>query len=289
MDTGNKSINDISPRISYKYASGWAVMSKGGRCKPTLCIPDHDIQFVYQGAGSLVIDSVEYPVKRGDLITIFPGESFYEKSAENAPFARYFIHFDFFRHPDECRLTPSIDGGNRWPRIMHLNDEAPVREACMDILTLRRAPESTPLHHILDGKVHTLIGIIMAQYLGISVDSTQQLKCRRNIFKAEHYIRQNYMNDLSVEQLAQIAGLSPCYFGSIFKKAVGRSPKDYLIDYRLEQAKRLLIETGYNITEVAALVGYKDASYFSNLFKRKEGVSPSEFASKFSLDEKYTG
>jgi AraC-like DNA-binding protein len=289
MAAGEKSINDISPRISYRYMSGWSVMSKGGQCGITPCIPDHDIQFIYQGSGSVVIDGVDYTVKRGDLITIFPGESFYEKAGGDSPFARYFIHFDFFSHPDECTLTPLIDGQNRWPRLIHLDDEVPVREICMDILTLRRAPESSPLHHILDGKVHTLIGIIMSQYLGISVDSAQQLECRRSIFKVEHYIRQNYMDDMNIEHLAEMAGLSPCYFGSIFKKAIGRSPKDYLIDYRLKKAKQLLIETGHNISEVAAMVGYKDAAYFSNLFKQREGISPSRFASRFSIDEKYTG
>jgi AraC-like DNA-binding protein len=76
---------------------------------------------------------------------------------------------------------------------------------------------------------------------------------------------------------------------TIFKKVIGKSPKDYLIDYRMEQARRLLIETDLNVAQVAAYVGYQDASYFSSLFKQKEGISPSKFAVKFSLDEKYTG
>jgi AraC-like DNA-binding protein len=296
----NKSIDDISPRFRN---GGWAVMLKGTQCSVMERIPDHDIQFAYQGAGTVVIDGVEYHMQRGDILTVFPGESFYETVPQDSTFARYFLHFDFFSHPDERKITPVVNSAHRWPRLVHLENDVAAREICSDIIMLYKLRESDPLHsdlyksqksgplqHILSGKMHSLLGIILAQYLEMSIDVTQnRLKSRRNIFKVERYIKENYTNDINVEQLAEMADLSLCYFVTVFKTVIGKSPKDYLIDCRIEQAKQLLIETEHNVTEVAALVGYDDASYFSNLFKQREGVSPSEFAVKFSTDEKYTG
>lgn len=300
MPVDEKSIDDISPRFNN---GGWAVMLKGTQSQVMEHIPDHDIQFAYQGAGTVVIDGVEYHMERGDVLTVYPGESFYETVPHNATFSRYFLHFDFFGHPDERRITPVISGTERWPRLVHLENDVTAREICSDIIMLYKLRESDPLHsklyqsqrsgplqHILCGKMHSLLGTILAQHLAMSIDVTQnRLKSRRNIFKVERYIKENYKEDINVEQLAEMADLSLCYFVTIFKTVIGKSPKDFLIDCRIEQAKQLLIETGHNVNEVAALVGYDDASYFSNLFKQREGVSPSEFAVKFSTDEKYTG
>ena len=281
------SIDVISPRFN---SGGWAVMSKGKECPSIGCLRDHDIQLAYQGAGTVIIDGVEYPMVKGDVLTIFPGETFYERTYQDSAFARYWIHFDFFNRPEERAITPLIDGLSRWPRLVHLENDILARETCSDIGMLSRVKKLGPLHHILDSKVLLFLGIVIAQYMGVPIGvSPDQLKSRRNVFQVERYIRDNYRQDISVELLAEIANLSPCYLVTIFKKVIGKSPKDYLIDYRMEQARRLLIETDLNVAQVAAYVGYQDASYFSSLFKQKEGIPPSKFAVKFSLDEKYTG
>ena len=66
----------------------------------------------------------------------------------------------------------------------------------------------------------------------------------------------------------------------IFKHQMNRAPLEYIIDYRMEQAKRLFMTKKYNISEVSYMVGYDDMHYFSRLFKQKVGCSPTDFIKK---------
>lgn len=98
------------------------------------------------------------------------------------------------------------------------------------------------------------------------------------VSKAEEYIRSNYSDeDLSLDKICQVLGVSNSYFSTIFKKETGKSFTGYLTDYRMIQASRLLIRTNEKSYIIAKHVGYTDPNYFSYVFKRKFGVSPSKY------------
>ena len=59
---------------------------------------------------------------------------------------------------------------------------------------------------------------------------------------------------------------------------MNRAPHEYIIDYRMEQAKKLIASGKFNISEVSFMVGYDDIHYFSRLFKQKVGCTPTEYA-----------
>ena len=88
------------------------------------------------------------------------------------------------------------------------------------------------------------------------------------------YIKQNYANDLTSEDVCKKFFFSRSHFSHMFKKETGESFREYLIGVRLGHAKRLLKYSNLNITEIALSVGFKDANYFSNVFKKRVGASP---------------
>ena len=94
---------------------------------------------------------------------------------------------------------------------------------------------------------------------------------------ALQYIHMNYQSPITVGELTQLLGVSQPYLFRIFKSATGKSPKAYLGDYRLLQAKKLLTETELSITEAAASVGYGDVLAFSKFFRGRQGVSPQHY------------
>ena len=94
---------------------------------------------------------------------------------------------------------------------------------------------------------------------------------------ALEYIHLNYQSCITVQELTQILGVSQPYLFRIFKSVTGKSPKQYLGDYRILQAKKLLAETDMTITEVAASVGYADALAFSKFFRNRQGISPQQY------------
>ncbi len=94
------------------------------------------------------------------------------------------------------------------------------------------------------------------------------------------YIRQRYMEPLTIKQVAEKFFLNPVYLGQVFRKSTGLSFKQYLNDIRINAAKELLIETDLKIYEVAQRVGYPESKYFIVKFEESLGISPSEFRKK---------
>lgn len=99
----------------------------------------------------------------------------------------------------------------------------------------------------------------------------------RLLRKAVKYIKENYDKPINAEVLAKVVNLSPVYFSYLFKKNMGMNMTDYITEYRLEIAKKLLLETEMPICEVASTVGFQDQRYFSKRFKHLLGKTPTEY------------
>lgn len=95
-----------------------------------------------------------------------------------------------------------------------------------------------------------------------------------------NYIDNNFDKNLTISELAQKHDMDSKHFSYIFQKYVGISPKQFIVNYRINKAKKLLINSEYSINETALMVGYEDAFYFSRIFKKITGVSPTDFRRK---------
>ena len=94
---------------------------------------------------------------------------------------------------------------------------------------------------------------------------------------AVEYIRRNYKNDISLEDIAEHAQVSSHYICSLFKKEIGMNVSKYVMEYRISKAKTLLMTTNMKSYEVAVETGFANESYFSRSFKKVTGFSPSDF------------
>ncbi|ANF98092.1 helix-turn-helix domain-containing protein [Paenibacillus bovis] len=101
---------------------------------------------------------------------------------------------------------------------------------------------------------------------------------KRTLTEIRSFMEQHYNEPISIQQLADMANLSPKYFVDLFKKTFQQSAMDYLTDIRIAHAKRCLTETGKRLRDIAISIGYSDEFYFSRKFKKEVGVSPSEYA-----------
>lgn len=93
----------------------------------------------------------------------------------------------------------------------------------------------------------------------------------------EEYIRSHFMQEISMNEIARAIGYSEPYFCKIFKQQFGQSFTSYLMEYRVNEAKKFLEQPNVIVKEVGARVGYTDSNYFTKVFKRLEGVNPSEY------------
>lgn len=97
------------------------------------------------------------------------------------------------------------------------------------------------------------------------------------IHKAVQYIRKNYAEKISLEQVAEHVYLSPSYFSKIFREEMGSSFNTYMNVVRIEKSKKLLLDGNRKLVDVASMVGFEDQSYFSKVFKKLTGVAPLKF------------
>lgn len=100
---------------------------------------------------------------------------------------------------------------------------------------------------------------------------------KENIKRAIDYLREQYNQDFSLHDLAQVANLSPYHFSRVFKHEVGKTPYEFLLDVKLERARDLLKNSRKTITEICYSCGFNNLSHFTMVFKKKMGVSPSHY------------
>ena len=98
-----------------------------------------------------------------------------------------------------------------------------------------------------------------------------------SVRKAAEYLRRNYSQKVSLDDLADHVGMSSAHLSRLFKKETGMTVTDYLSNLRCIEASRLLRESGHAIQEIAAYVGYLDNNYFVKVFKKQFGMTPSEY------------
>ena len=98
------------------------------------------------------------------------------------------------------------------------------------------------------------------------------------------YIMDNLSEELSLEQLAQKANLSPFYFSRLFKKETGFSPHDYILTSRINHAKYLLLTSHLSVKDICFKLGFSSESAFCTAFKKKTSTSPGDFRSSHTSD-----
>ena len=94
------------------------------------------------------------------------------------------------------------------------------------------------------------------------------------------YIHTNYPNKITLDDIAGSVSLSKSSVMSLFGKYLHTSPVNYLIEYRLECAAKLLTDTEKSVSAIAADTGFDNVGYFCRKFKSLFGMTPTEFRNK---------
>ena len=108
--------------------------------------------------------------------------------------------------------------------------------------------------------------------------SHRKTASRSFVAKAKDYVTDHYSDcDLTINDVCQELSVSAAYFSTLFKKETGQTFINYLTDYRMQEAVRMMIEQDEKTYVIAEKVGYADANYFSYVFKKQFGVSPTKY------------
>ena len=115
---------------------------------------------------------------------------------------------------------------------------------------------------------------IIDKHICIKKINTSNSPC---VNHAIEYIKKNYSNDISIDDICSELNINKCYFCSIFKKETGSTFINYLNAYKIEKSKELLKNPNLSLLDISLSVGFNNQSYFSTVFKKLTSKTPLEF------------
>lgn len=232
-----------------------------------------DLLFVQSGRGECLIDDMIVTVSGGDLV-IFPPSSRYEIiSSVQTPMTGSVISLigiALAGLPQGYLASPDIH-----PVVRLDKDFSSVNRFFSDILA-----ESTHQTYGSEALIHSLVNAILVLALRKLYEVEQTVPASSITSEVKKYIEEQFNQDLTLGDLAAVVFVSPYHLAHVFKEEMGISPIQYLIRYRMEEAKRLLKSSNLSIREIASKVGYPNGIYFNLIFKKVTGIPPGKYRKK---------
>ena len=108
----------------------------------------------------------------------------------------------------------------------------------------------------------------------------------RRVQKIQKYINEHYKDEIRLNTLSELIGMTPVAFSRFFKMRTGKTLSEYIIDIRLGFASRLLVDTAMSIAEICYDCGFNNLSNFNRIFKKKKECSPKEFREYYHKKKK---
>ncbi len=267
----------------------------------TRAIFDYELMYVGSGCAHVVIENSTYKVNKGDMVLFKPGveHSFTLESDadDNTPLPGVYlphIHFDLVHRPshqniytsfkplsdfskDETgMISPDVTGeeGLNIPSHIKFKDPRPGKNLLLRIIS-EKGRQTVGSDLKAKGLLLELLGVIKSS---ISPTSSQQLELNMHRLEAVYkYIEDNIDNPLSINKLADIAGLSKYYLTRLFKEAFGEPPLTTQRRLRFERARELLLYTDMPIANIAQEVGFSSIPSFTQTFRTLTGFSPLQY------------
>ena len=103
----------------------------------------------------------------------------------------------------------------------------------------------------------------------------------RRVLKVKNFISEHYMDELRLQQMSDMVGMTPSAFSRFFKLRTGKNLNEYIVDVRLGHAARQLVDTTSSVAEICYTCGFNTLSNFNRLFKKRKGLSPTEFRERY--------
>lgn len=242
-----------------------------------------EIIYIKKGHGYVTVDFKQYKVSGSTIVLILPGQLHSIEQYDDLSMEYENIIFNVGmllpRTEDASStgfLRPFLNGQITVPTIYSIiSDHYHALTTCLDACDEinKTKPEGYELY--IKGKLFEFFYILSNRCRNEKNPRTvKSLDKMKIILK---FIENSYMHKISVAEIADRVEFSESHFMRYFKENMGTSFVDYLRDYRLTMAARLLLVSDETILSIAVEVGFENLSYFNRAFKKKYGVTPREY------------
>lgn len=237
-------------------------------CKPShscTAVPDtYMIHFVQSGKGTLLLNDKMYHIKTNDVFLVRPNQKAKYTADEKEPW--HYSYFSFAGVLAAGLLEETVFKNNN--SVFTMPDDS-IIGIIDEGLTAVRESKSVSIC-TLEYLAKLLSALVIEP---IYVKDDQNLL----ITQIDQYIKQNYMKDIQISEIADAFNISRNYLFRVLKKNKGISLKSYLSNIRIQEAKSMLITTDMPITQISEMLGFKTYSAFFKMFKAATNSTPKEY------------
>ena len=237
-----------------------------------------EIKYFYEGTATLLIGTKTVSVKAGDVVVINPFEfhATVNTGENKGKYHLFMIPLDYFSGIGEANFLEQFFLEEKRFRT-HYRENA---ELCV---FLQKAADEVLLQQPGCAlMIKSLLLGFFASVLRYGVDDKGKSVPEKNLVRlysvikpALHCIKNEYSRSITIDEMAILCKVSKHYFCRVFKEVTGKSPMEYLQDFRLRVADVLLSGTDKPVAEIALLCGFEYPNYFSRCYKKHYGKSPS--------------
>lgn len=267
------SAKDLSPVIKYSYFFCPDPNTYHRKILEYRNINYYEIELITESEGAMIIDDIRYNIKKNDIIFRKPGQT----TQGILPYKCYAIIFSLINDEFNDKIEYTNEIIDSIPLVY--NTKYPSRFIpFFETIIKEHINPSTAADILFKINILQILYLIFIEnsspYINNSVVNSG---IRSTLKKALDYININWQKSFSIDDLANYSGLSKNHFIKVFASAIGKTPNNYLTDYRIQKSKEMLAMTHSTIIEIALKCGYENVPYFNFVFKKKTGMTPSEF------------
>lgn len=228
------------------------------------------IHHILSGSGYYTTGGVSRRLTAGDTFILYPGVELQYQADGKEPWEYAWAGF---MGADAASIIRNTGFGKETPYILKGKiPENKIREGLERIY--RKKGNTYEAAVAMTGELYSLLALFMHYSDRGEQEKDVQLTY---VEKAQSYIGTNYSYPITVEDVAAYVGISRSHLFRAFQSYMGKSPKEYLTEYRTQQACHLLKETDLSVSAIAYSVGFANNLYFSKAFKKQKGIGPSEY------------
>lgn len=265
---GNSSrISDSLHKLWFKFNE--AQLFQGEKLDHQL-VESHVLVIVKHGEAIATVDLEEYRIADNRTILLMPGQTLGIRTNGSGQLALYILKFDVY--------SPAVDAQADMPfqQFLPMVSDPQIQSLC-DLMVKCSSSRLELEQFRSQAAFLELIYCIVCQ---LQLEPQEDSKAALDRTKA--YMENHYHENITIDQLARMAEISPKYYSDLFKKTYNVRAIDYLSSIRLRHAKQLILRSDRRLADVAHQVGYSDEFYFSRKFKKEVGLSPTAYLKKRS-------